>query len=329
MAIFFLLLILLLLSGFFSGSETALFSLTKIRVKRLQLENVKNSKIIAGLLDKPRRLIISILIGNMLVNILASSTASSLSLVFFGRDGLAISIIVMTFLILIFGEMMPKIIAIRNSEKISVFVAPYISVFSKAVFPLRKVLRFIVDYLAPAMSRGIKSLKSSLTEEELKKAVELGRREGVLDKEEEEMIKSVFKFGAKAVKDVLIPLKKIVIVDISTPLSTIRSIIEKKELSRMPIFENRLDNIVGILYAKDLIVYGQKGELSLRDILREPFYVQDEMKLDELLRNFRTHRIHMALVRNAKGKFVGLVTLQDILEEIIGQIRDIKESQVT
>lgn len=327
MAISFILIILLMSSAFFSGSETALFSLSKIRVKRLQIENVKNSKLLAQLLNKPRRLIISILIGNMLVNILASAVASSLALRLFGDKGIGISIGIMTFLILIFGEITPKVIAIRNSEKLSIAVAPYINFFSKAVFPIRRILRFMVDVVMPLISRNIKAQKSIFTEEELRKALELGLHEGVLNVKEEEMIKSVFRFGDKKVKDVIVPLGRIVAADINTPLPAIRSIIIEKELSRMPIFENKLDNITGILYAKDLIVAGQKGIFGLREILRKPFYVSEDIKLDELLRQFRTYRIHMALVLDSNGRFTGLITLQDLLEEIIGQIKDIKAVQ--
>jgi len=324
MGIFFVLVILLFCSAFFSGSETALFSLSKIRVKRLQVEKVKNSKTLAYLLSKPRNLIISILIGNMLVNVLASAIASSLCLTLFGNKGIGISIGIMTFLILTFGEITPKVIAIRNSEKISLLVAPYIAFFFRLIAPIRGVLLSIVNIITPLYSRRIKAQRSQLTEEELKKVVELGRREGVLNLKEEEMIKGVFKFGDKTVRDVIVPLRRIAAVDISTPLQTIRSIITKKELSRLPVFENMLGNIIGILYAKDLVVADLKGPLELREILRDPFYVKTDMKLSELLKKFRTHRIHMALVRSAKGKLVGLVTLQDLLEEIIGQIRDIK-----
>ncbi|MBL7068441.1 MAG: HlyC/CorC family transporter [Candidatus Omnitrophica bacterium] len=325
MAISFTLIILLLGSAFFSGSETALFSLSKIRVKRLQLENTKNSGLLAQLLNRPRRLIISILIGNMLANIMASTTASSFSMRMFGDKGIGISIVCMTLLILIVGEITPKVIAIRNSEKISLAVIPYVHLASKLFFPIKKILHLIVNMLTPLFAGRIKAQRLRLTEEELRKAVELGRREGVLGVREEEMIKGVFKFGDKTAKDVIIPPRRIVAVDISTPLSTIRSIITKKELSRMPVFEERLHNIVGVLYAKDLIIASQKGPFSLREILREPFYVDENIKLDELLKKFRTHRVHMALVKNSKGKLLGLVTLQDLLEEIMGQIRDIKE----
>jgi CBS domain containing-hemolysin-like protein len=138
------------------------------------------------------------------------------------------------------------------------------------------------------------------------------------------MIKSVFRFGDKTAKDVIVPLGRIAAVDIATPLATLRSIITEKELSRIPVFEDTLDNIIGILYAKDLFVADLKGVFALRDILREAFYVEADINLDDLLKKFRTHRIHMALVRDKTGKLMGLVTLQDLLEEIIGQIRDIK-----
>ncbi|NQT06688.1 MAG: HlyC/CorC family transporter [Candidatus Omnitrophica bacterium] len=321
----FILAALLLCSAFFSGSETALFSLSKIRVRRLQVENVKNARTLAYLLNRPRTLIITILTGNMLVNILASSMASSIALKLFGDRGLGISIGIMTLLILTFGEITPKVISIKNSERISLFVAPYILFFSRLVLPLRKILGYIVDFLEPIASRKIKRDQEDLNEEEVKKAVEIGTRFGALDKKEEEMIRGVFKFNDKTARDVIVPPQRIVAVDISTPLDTIRSIITKKELSRMPIFENNLDNIVGMLYAKDLIVAGQKGEFALRDILRKPFYVAEDINLDDLLREFRKHRIHMALVKNKGGRLAGLVTLQDLLEEIIGQIRDIKE----
>lgn len=320
------LIVLLLCSAFFSGSETALFSLSKIRVKRLQIENAKNSKALAYLLNRPRNLIVTILIGNMLVNVLASAYCSSVCLRLFGNKGIGISIGVMTFLILTIGEITPKIIAICNSEKISLALTPYINFFFNLFSPVRKFLLFIVNIITSIFQKKTKEKKRPITQEELNEALEFGRREGVLNLKEEEMIKGVFKFGDKKAKDVFVKLQKIVAVDISTPLETIRSIITKKELSRLPVFEDHLSNIIGILYAKDLVIAHKKGPFILRNILRKPFYVNEDIKLDELLRKFRTERIHMALVLNNKEKLTGLVTLHDLLEELIGEIRDIKAS---
>lgn len=320
-----LLIILLICSAFFSSTETALFSLSKIRVKRLQAESVKNARLAANLLDRPRRLIISILIGNTLVNILASSTASSLFIRIFGEKGVGISIVMMTLLILTFGEIIPKVIAIRNSEKIALRVAPYINIFSALVAPIRGALyHLIVDIIAPVFTKMIPAHKPVLTADEVAKAVEIGRSEGVLNVREEEMIKRVFKFTDKVARDVMVQPQRIIAADIHAPLEAIRSIITKKKVSRMPIFEDHMSNIVGILYTKDLIVAGAKGVFTLKEILRKPFYVDENIRLDELLRAFRAHGIHMALVRGAGGNFTGLVTLQDLLEEIIGEIRDIK-----
>lgn len=320
-----LLIILLLCSAFFSATETSLFSLSRIRVKRLQAEGVKNSKLVSNLLDRPRRLIISILIGNMLVNILASSTTSSLFIRVFGEKGIGLSIVIMTLLILTFGEIIPKVIAIRNSEKIALRVAPYINIFSAIIAPIRGALyHLIVNIIAPVFTRVIPPHRHALTADEVAKAVEIGRSEGVLNVREEEMIKRVFRFTDKTAKDVMVAPQRIIAADIQTPLTEIRSIITKKKVSRMPVFEGQPGNIAGILYTKDLIAAGMRGVFTLKEILRKPFYVNETIRLDDLLREFRAHGIHMALVKNTSGNFTGLVTLQDLLEEIIGEIRDIK-----
>jgi len=324
MAITLMFVILLCFSAFFSGSETALFSLSKVRVKRLQVENVRNSRAVAWLLDRPRRLIMTILMGNMFVNTLASSSASSLCLTVFGDKGVVISIAAMTFLLLVFGEITPKVVAMRTSEPIALFVAPVVKAVYWAVTPLRNILRAIVDAIVLVLIKGIKVQKEDLTTEELGKALELGRRDGELDAKEEEMLKGIFRFHDKTAHDVMMPLSKIVAAEISTPLSAVRSIVKEKELSRLPIFEGSLENIAGILYAKDIIVAAIKGDVVLKEILRKPFHISEKIKLKDLLREFRVHQVHMAIVKNRDEKVVGIVTLNDLLEEITGQICDIK-----
>ena len=300
--------------------------MSKIRVKRLQLENRANSKLVARLLDKPTRLLISILIGNMLVNIFASSSASVLATTLFGARGLGISIGVMTFLILIFGEITPKSIAINNQEKISLQVAPYINVFSKAVFPARKMLRFITDFFVKQFAQKfkLKREKFGLTGEELKKVIHLGRSEGIFDLDEEKMFKGVFEFGDKTVKDIMRSRSQIIGFEVNTPLDKIKSTIRKSELARLPIYIKEVDNILGILYAKDLIVAERKGGVDIKEILRKPFYVSRDIKLDDLLRELRLRRTHIALVKDGR-RLVGLATLEDLLEEIIGEIHDVKK----
>ena len=321
----FVLAILVMLSAFFSGSETALFSLSKIRVKRLQLENRTNSKLVASLLDNPNRLLISILIGNMLVNIFASSSSSVLATNLFGNKAMPFSIGIMTFLILIFGEITPKSIAINNSEKISLKIAPYINVFSVIVFPARKILRFITDFFVVQFSKRFKLRKNDfrITEDEFKKAIHLGRNEGVFDIEEEKMFKGIFEFGDKNASDIMRPRKEMIAFEVDTPIDKIKSIISKKELARVPIYVKSMDNVLGILFAKDLIVASRKGPVDMRTILRKPFYVSASMGLEDLLRKLRAERMHMVLVRD-KAKLTGLVTMEDVLEEIVGEIKDVR-----
>ena len=317
--------VLLFLSAFFSGAETAFFSLTKIRVKRLQLENKPNSKLVARLLDRPTRLLISILIGNMLVNILASSSASVLATGLFGQKGITVSVGIMAFLILVFGEITPKSIAINNSERVSLKAAPYINAFSKVVFPLRKILNFVTDFFIKQFSRTFKLRKNQmlLTEEELVKAIHMGRREGVFDVEEEEMFKGVFKFGDKKAMDIMCPRKKIIAFEANTPLPKIKAVIQKNELARIPVYASRLDNIMGILYAKDLIIASRRGAVDIKEILRKPLYVTKDMKLDDLLRELRSKKMHMAIVKD-DARVAGLATLEDIIEEIMGEIKDVR-----
>ena len=321
-----LLVILVFFSAFFSGSETALFSLSKIRVKRLQLENRRNSKLVAGLLDRPTRLLVSILIGNMFVNTLASSTASVLITSRFGNDALAFSIALMTLIILIFGEITPKSIAIHNAEGFSLAVAPYINAFSKFVFPIRRLIRFITDFLVAEFAKRFKlETQSALTEEGLlKEAIGLGRKEGVLDIEEEKMFKGIFEFGDKTAKDAMKPRKSIIAFEAASPLEKIKQAIRKKELARIPIYAGELDNILGILYTRDLVKAAANPALDIKEILRKPLYVSQDTKLDDLMRELRVKRVHMAIVKDGT-KVAGLVTLQDLLEEIIGEMKDTKK----
>jgi len=319
--------VLIALSAFFSGSETALFSLSKIRVKRLQMENKANSKLVAHLLDNPTKLLISILIGNMLVNILASSSASVLATRLLGDRGLGFSVAIMTFFILVFGEITPKSIAISNAESFSLRVVGYVNIFSKAVLPIRKILGFITNFFLKKFSLAFKLKKDQffLTEEGLEKAINLGRREGVFDIDEEKMFKGVFKFGDKKAKDVMRPRSRIIAFDAKTPLEKIKEVVSKKEIARIPIYVEKLDNILGILYAKDLLIALRNNpSIDIKEILRKPLYISKDTKLDELLRELRSKRMHMALVKD-EARLTGLVTLEDLLEEIIGEIKDLKE----
>ena len=323
-----LLFVLLCLSAFFSGTETSLFSLSKIRVKRLKLENARNSNIVDQLLSSPTELLITILIGNMFANVFASSTAASISINLWGEKGLGVSIVVMTVVVVIFCEILPKIVAIKNARSFALFASPLINLFSKLIAPLRWYLSRLTEHTLSRFEGDIKKQDSDITVRELESAVKLGYSVGgILDKEEAEMIEDVLQLSDKIVKDVMIDKKNMVTFSIDMPVEEMCSAIKEAELSRIPVYEGSKDNIAGILYAKELLKKKLEGysQLDLKVLLKEPFYVLQDVRLSMLLREFRARKIHMALVRNKNGKLSGLVTLEDLLEEIIGDIRD-KES---
>jgi len=325
-----LLLLLLLLSGFFSGSETALFSLSPIKVARLKTVRGKRGALVAELVDNPRRLLISIILGNMFVNVFSSALAESAATKMFGEKGLSISILAMTFLILVFGEITPKTIAIHNAEQVSPMVAPIIDGFGKLVFPFRRAVRFVADLILSVLTRRMRSPETAVSGPELRTAVEIGHREGILEDREKEMIHSVIELGEKWVADVMRPRSQIVGFDIRTPMEQICAAVRSTRYSRIPLYRGNLDRIEGILYVKDLLAASSrpKGEVDLSSLLRAPLYVPEQKRAGVLLRDLRRRRVHLALVVDEYGLVSGLVTLEDLLEEIFGQILD-KEPTTT
>lgn len=319
------LLILLFLSAFFSGSETSLFSLNKISVRHLKINNVRNSNIVESLLDKPTNLLITILIGNMFSNVFASSIAASFSIKMWGKVGVGVSIATMTVIIVIFCEIMPKIIAIRKAKYFALFVSPFIYVFSKLVFPIRWILSNLTGWMLSFFEKGLKKTESDITKDELASAIKVGySKGGILNKNEAEMIEDVLQLSDKRVGDVMVCDKDMVSFSATMPIEEICVAIKEAELSRVPVYEKERMNIVGILYAKDLLKKRLES-LQCADIkgfLRKPFYVNKDMRLSLLLREFRTKNIHLAIVNDENGKIIGLITLEDLLEEIIGDIHD-------
>lgn len=316
--------ICLLCSAFFSGSETALFSLSNLKVQSLAEKRGARGAVIAALLANPRRLLISILIGNMFVNILSSTIADSfIRSLIPGGKGTLLAIVVMSFAILVVGEITPKTIAIQFPERISCLVAGIINAIGNLLAPLRRVIRFISDAIISLFSRRLAPSEHAITEEELKTAIKVGYREGVVDSQEREMIHGVFDFADKTVGELMRPRQEIVAFDISHPLDEIVKTITLEEYSRIPIFDGTFENIVGILYAKDLLrVLPEKSELNLREVVRPAYIVPESKSATSLFSEFRKRKTHMAIVVDEYGGIAGLITLEDLLEEIVGEIHD-------
>jgi putative hemolysin len=315
------LVVLLLLSAFFSGSETALFSIDRLRARRIALEDPRKGKLIQQLISNPRRLLISVLVGNLFVNVLASSLADSVSTEVFGPPiDRWVSIIGMSILVLVVGEITPKTIAVRIPETIARTVAPWIEWEARLVFPIRALLRKTSDLILKVVVRGER--KTSFTEEEFLTAVRIGRDEGILDPNELKMIESVVGLGSVTMEEVMRPRSEIIALSADAAREEIRAKVAEKKLSRIPVYEESVDRIFGILYVRDFLNWEQKpwDETTLRKIVREPYFVPETTTARKLVREFRRRHLHMAIVVDEYGGVSGLVTLEDILEEIVGEI---------
>lgn len=319
-------------SAFFSGSETAFFSLSRVTVEKLKHRRSDRGALIARLLSHPRRLLVSIVIGNMLVNILSSAVGERLSsqLIPESLQSLAwvFSSVIMTMIILILGEIVPKTMALGHAEGVSLRVAPSLLILQNLVAPIRKLVRLVSDQLVALLWRDRVVGDSPLTKEELATAIAVGSREGTLDGEEREMINEIFELGNKTVRQLMTPRNEVVSFELQTPIEKIAEAVRAREFSRIPVYSGREDEIVGILYPKDLVVALSRGERigPLETYLRRAFFVPETMKASRLLKQFLQKKIHVALAVNEYGVFSGLITLDDLVEEIVGEIRDKGES---
>ncbi|HEA46858.1 MAG TPA: HlyC/CorC family transporter [bacterium] len=316
------LIILLALSALFSGSETALFSLSKLRIRRLEERKRRGFEVVKRLLEDPHRLITTILIGNMVVNISASTIVTAIAIPLFGQKGVAVAIGVMIFLLLIFGEITPKTYAVQNAETISLLVARPLEIFSIIILPLRRALESVSDLFLPLFRSKYPPRVPSVTEDEIKTMVTVGEREGVLGEEEKEMIHSIFKFTDTRAFETMIPRTDMVCLEADATVGEALDFIRKTGHSRIPVYQGRVDNMVGIIYAKDILSHFKKEnyQLKLRDLVRPPYFIPETKRVPSLLKEFQKRRIQMALVVNEYGGIEGLVTLEDLIEEIVGEI---------
>jgi len=318
----------LILSAFFSGSETALFSLNKLQLKKMQKEESGwRVKSIIKLLDDPRRTLITILTGNMFVNIAASSLATYLAIRLFGDIGIGIASGMMIFLILVFGEIVPKSLAIFNAETIAKKVAKPIDIIASLIFPLINFFKIIINTLFYFLGKKRAKEKKEITEEDLITLIDVGKDEGVIEEEEKKMIRNIFEFGDTMVKEVMVPRVDMACISYNTKLGSILNLIKKVGHSRIPVFEETIDNIIGILYAKDLLAvyeqwYKSKEKFDLKKIIRRAYFVPENKKIDDLLDIFQRDKIQIAIAIDEYGGTAGLVTMEDVLEEIVGEIVD-------
>lgn len=319
------LIFLLACSAFFSASETALMSLSKIRLRHMIEEKVKGADKVEKLIENTSRLLGTILVGNNIVNILASSLATAIAIKLWPESGVGIATAVMTVLIIIFGEITPKSLAAQNSEVISLKVSKPISILIIILKPIVSITTYIANGIIRVLGGKVNKNQPYITEDELRTIVDVSEEEGVLEIEEKEMIYNVFEFGDLQVKDVMSQRVDLIALEQSATLEETMEVIKNEQFSRIPVYKETIDNIVGILNVKDLLfIHGNdyKDNFSLEKYMREPFYTFEFKKITDLFRDMKKEKNHMAVVLDEYGGTVGIVTIEDLIEEIVGDISD-------
>ncbi|MBE6072389.1 MAG: HlyC/CorC family transporter [Clostridium butyricum] len=317
------LIILIALSSFFSMSETALMSVNKIKLRHMVEEGISGAKLVEKLVEEPSQLLGAILIGNNIVNIGASSLATILATNIFGSSGVGIATGLMTILILIFGEITPKSMAKQNAEAVALKVSRPIKFIVIIFKPFVYIFTGISSLLIRLLGGNPNEEEAFITEEELKTMVDVSEEEGVLEDVEKEMIFNVFDFADLQVKDVMVQRVDIVAVDEEATYDEVMDIIKSEQFSRIPVYSETIDNIIGIINIKDFaMVENIKEDFNITKYVREPFYTFEFKKILELFKEMKKARNHIAVVLDEYGGTVGLVTIEDIVEEIVGEIED-------
>ena len=286
-------------------------------------EGVKGAKLVEKLAEDPSRLLGAILIGNNIVNIGASALATSVAVKAFGEGAVGVVTIVMTILVLIFGEITPKSIAKQNSESVALKVSKIINIVVKLFRPFIAIFTAISGLFIRLLGGDPKATEPFITEEELKTMVGVSEEEGVLEDVEKEMIFNVFEFADSQVKDVMVQRVDVVAVDINATYDEVINIIKTEQFSRIPVYNQNIDDVIGILNVKDLIIASQSKEnFKISDYMREPYYTFEFKKISELFNEMKKTRNHMSVVLDEYGGNVGIVTIEDLIEEVVGEIED-------
>jgi len=309
------------LSAFFSGSETALTAIDRLRVRYLVEKNRRGARRLEHLLESPERLLSAILVGNNLVNIAASVFATTLFVSYYGQRGELLTIVVLTPLLLIFAEIAPKTYASRSPEKVSFFVLrPILLImwlFSPALWLVSAISRLLAKIFPGESARPF------ISEDEIRTMISVGEQAGVVAEEQHRMLHGVFELSQIRVRDVMIPRTEVVGIEVETPFDEILTQVQQARHSRFPVYEGDMDNILGIIHSKEILNYVHRAdEFSMRKLIRAPYFVPESKRIATLLQSFRRQRVHLAVVVDEYGGVEGIVTLEDVVEEIVGEIQD-------
>lgn len=321
--------LLLVMSAFFSGSETALTAVSPTKMQAQSDRGNRKAKRVLDVTEDRESLIGAILLGNNLVNILAASLATSLFTRHFGDSGVAYTTLVMTLLVLIFAEVLPKTYAITNSDKAALAVAPVVQVFIWLFSPPVSAIRWLVRRLLGFFGVSADSSNGRHhSRDEITGAIVLGHESGTLQKDDRDRLLGTLDLSSRTVEEIMVHRSEIDMIDVDNDLETIMRACRDSRFSRLPVFQGERENIVGVLHARDMLrlasgmIDGGNPPSSAMEVAREPYFVPDTTTLNDQMREFRKRKTHFALIVDEYGSLIGLITLEDIIEEIIGQIGD-------
>jgi putative hemolysin len=311
--------ICVILSAFFSSSEVALISITRAKVRTLVNEGKHGSKALAALKEKPDRLLITILIGNNIVNVAAAALATAVAIRVFGDVGVGIATGVVVIILLVFGEIGPKIYATRASDSFVLWVAPIIHFLSRILTPVI----WLVERVSPKFGMGEMS-EQAVTEEEIKEWIDVGKEEGTIEQGEQDMLYSVLEFADTTAREIMTPRVDVIAMEDTVSFEEAIRIFNETGFSRIPVYHDQIDNITGILNVKDVFsaMVSHRKETTIKEVMYDPMFVPETKKIDDLLKELQVHRVQMAIILDEYSSFVGIVTVEDILEEIVGDIMD-------
>ena len=315
-----LFIICVVLSAFFSSSEVALISITRAKARTLTNEGRPGATAVAALKESPEHLLITILIGNTIFNIAAAAIATAIAIRMFGNLGVGIATGFVTIVLLVFGEIGPKIYAARASDSYALAVAPVILFLSRILTPVI----WLVERVSPTFGIGKENAEPAVTEEEIKEWIDVGKEDGTIEQGEQDMLYSVLEFGDTPAREIMTPRVDVVLMEDTTTIDNAIRIFNETGFSRIPVYHEQIDNITGVLNVKDVFsaMVSQRKVASIKEIMYDPTFVPETKKIDDLLKELQVHRVQIAIVIDEYSSFVGIVTVEDILEELVGDIMD-------
>lgn len=333
-----LIIIFIIINGFFAGAEIAVVTARKSRIKQLMDEGSKRAAILNRFKEEPDRFLATIQIGVTLAGVIAAAIGGAtavqvikpmiqeipVKLIAASSEAIALGLvtILITFFLLVFGELIPKSIALSDPESVGLRTARLVERFSKIAIVFVKILTFSTNILLKPFGRKTYTGRAYVSEEEVRMLIREGREQGVFEPAEQALIHSVFEFTDMSAKEVMAPSTRMVTININTPVEDIKNILAEEQFSRYPVKGKDLNDIRGILYVKDFLNALAKGAVDIRKMIKPPFFIPETMKISFLLKEMQRKRVHMALVIDEYGGVSGLVTMEDLLEEIVGEIRD-------